>query len=123
MPGRYVLLVSDDKHLAEEVTYSFPQDLEVKIARDPTEAFAFMDAVRPEVAILEIRSGNSGGVALAEEMSQREGSRDVPILMLLERPQDEWLAKSAGASATRVQPLEASDLVAETLALVVPATG
>lgn len=90
----------------------------MKIAHDSKEAFAFMDAALPEVAILEIRSGNSGGVALAEDMAQREGSRDVPILMLLERPQDEWLARSAGAKATRVQPLEASDLVAETLALV-----
>lgn len=118
MPKRYVLLVSDDRHLAEEATYSFPQDLDVKVAVDATEALRYMDLAPPEVAILEIRSGNSGGVAVAEEMSQREGLRDVPILMLLERPQDEWLAKGAGANATRVQPLEASDLVDEALSLI-----
>lgn len=118
MPNRYVLLLSEDNHLAEEASYSFPQDLEVKVARDTTEAWSFMNVAAPEVAILEIRSGSSGGFSLAREMSQREGLSQVPILMLLERPQDAWLAEKAGAQATRVQPIEASDLVAEALTLL-----
>lgn len=121
MAERYVLLVSDDNHLAEEASYSFPSDLDVKVSRDGPGAWIYMNESAPEVAILEIRSGNSGGPSLAEEMRQREILRDVPILMLLERPQDEWLAMQAGATATRIQPIEASDLVAEALALIVAA--
>lgn len=119
MPGSYILLVSDDQHLAEEASYSFPQDFEVKVARDTATAWTFMNEAAPAVAVVEIRSGNSGGFSFAREMSQREILQHVPILMLLERPQDEWLAKQAGSAATRVQPIEASDLVAETMALVV----
>ena len=120
MAERYILLVSDDNHLAEEASYSFPPNFDVKVAKDGPAAWVFMDRSAPEVAIVEMRGANAGGPSLAEEMGQREGLRHVPILMLLERPQDEWLAKKMGATATRVQPIEASDLVAEALALIVP---
>ena len=51
-------------------------------------------------------------------MSQSPRLRDVPTLMLLERVQDAWLAREAGATAYLTKPVDAGELVTETLALL-----
>jgi DNA-binding response OmpR family regulator len=51
-------------------------------------------------------------------MSQLHGSRDVPVMMLVEREQDRWLAETAGARIVLVRPADASELVTRALALL-----
>ncbi|MEA2499058.1 MAG: hypothetical protein QOH26_1463 [Actinomycetota bacterium] len=113
-----ILVVSDDEHLREEATFAFPSDVEVVLAKDSKDAWRFLEERRPDVVVVALRSGNAGGFNLLRDMSQRENLRDVPSLMLLERDQDRWLCKQAGATACRTAPIEAGDLAAETLSLV-----
>jgi DNA-binding response OmpR family regulator len=54
-------------------------------------------------------------------MSYFDRLSDVPIVMLLEREQDGWLARQAGAAHVLVKPVETSALVDAALALVRPA--
>ena len=113
-----VLVVSDDPLILEEARYGFPDSVEVHCTSDAREAAAWMRDTRPSVALVDIQTGSAGGFSLARQMSQTARLRGVPILMLLEREQDKWLANEAGARALRLKPIGAGELVADVLALV-----
>ena len=117
-PTTIVLVVSDDPLILEESRYGFPLDVEVHCTADAREAIAWMRAVRPHVAIVDIQTGSAGGFSLARDMAQTARLRNVPICMLLERDQDRWLAREAGAALVRLKPIGTGDLVSDVLELV-----
>jgi DNA-binding response OmpR family regulator len=110
-----VLVVSDDPHLTQEARLAFSDEVSVLVATDAREAATILETVVPEVAIVDIQTGSAGGFALCRQMSQTERLRDVPVLMLVERRQDEWLARQAGAHAIRVKPIEVDDLARDVI--------
>ena len=112
-PKRVILVVSDDPVLREDATYSFPDEFDVLLADDARDALRIMDARRPALAIVDIKTGSAGGFNLAREMHSVAGLDDVPILMLLERHQDSWLASQAGARRWRTKPVEGWELLEE----------
>lgn len=103
---RDLLLVSDDDNLCSELGFVAPEGFDVRCARDAREAFSAIGERVPDVCVVEIRSGSAGGFALARDMSFRAGSKDVPVVMLLERMQDRWLAEQAGAAIALEQPID-----------------
>ncbi|MGH2749989.1 MAG: hypothetical protein ACRDK3_03825 [Actinomycetota bacterium] len=112
-----VLVVSDDPHLSSEIVYAFPDHVGVSFAHDAREAWSSMSDFVPSIVVLDLRAGSAGGYGLARDMEANDRLRAVPRLILLERPQDGWLAGQAGASAYRVKPIPTDELVEETLAL------
>ena len=112
------MVVTDDPIVQEEVRFGFPSDCEVIVAGDSREASKLMDDFVPDAAVIEIRTGSAGGYGLASDMSQKTRLLHVPILMLLERDQDRWLATSGGARSVLVQPVDTDELVAATLSLI-----
>jgi DNA-binding response OmpR family regulator len=118
MTVKRIVVVTDDPRVADEARYGFAPDLEIEVFGDPREALASMARAAPAAAVVDLRRGNAGGFALARDMHQNERLKEVPILMLLERDQDSWLAKQAGADAIRTKPVGAAELVADTLALI-----
>ncbi|HXK39468.1 MAG TPA: hypothetical protein VJ837_01415, partial [Candidatus Paceibacterota bacterium] len=90
----------------------------VVLASDSRTALPLIESAAADVVVVEIRSGSAGGFDLAREMSQRLATSSIPILMLLERPQDEWLARQAGASGIEVKPIDARELALSALALI-----
>jgi DNA-binding response OmpR family regulator len=109
--------VSEDPLVLEEAEFGFPAGVEIESATDARVAIQMIKKQVPDVLVVDIQTGSAGGFSLAKEMRQYLGSKDVPILMLLERSQDAWLAGQAGAARHRVKPLETSDLVADVLEL------
>jgi DNA-binding response OmpR family regulator len=116
--GTQVLVVSDDPQVRAEARFTFPSDVQVLLAMDAREAWQIMQAMTPAVALLDIRTGSAGGFGLARDMSMNDRLRDVPVFMLLERIEDGWLARQAGAATFRTKPIDAADLVAEVLTLL-----
>ena len=116
-----VLVVTDDPLIREEMTYGFPPDIEVQHVADSRQAMAAMADLAPSVVVVDIQTGSAGGFSLARDMSQHGRLKNVPICMLLERPQDEWLAKEAGAKHFLIKPIGAAELVSSVLGLVLPA--
>lgn len=112
-----VLVVSDDPLLREEARYGFPEDA-ICFASDSRDALRMIEDRLPQVVVVDLQTGSAGGFNLIRSLRQHERTRDIPTLLLLERPQDSWLARQAGASGVRVKPLEVSDLVTETLGLL-----
>ena len=111
-------MVSRDPALRHETRYGFPDDIEIVHARDAFDAAGILQGKRPAAVILDLRSGNAGGFVTAREMDQVTELRDVPVLMILERDQDSWLANQAGAALYRTKPIETSALVADALSLI-----
>lgn len=112
-----VLVVTDDESLREETSFAFPSDVEVLTARDARDALAVMKERRVSLVVADIQTGSSGGFGLAKEMAFDGELADIPILMLLERDQDIWLARQAGARRVRTKPIDSAELVKEALAL------
>ena len=113
-----VLVVSDDPLIREEARWGFPEDANVRFAVDSRDAWELLSDCVADVVVVDRQTGSAGGFNLVRVMRQHSATSNVPTLLLLERPQDRWLASQAGASATRVKPIEVSHLVSETLALV-----
>ena len=105
-----VLVVSDDERVQEQARFGFPADVRVGTASDAGDALARMEKERPSVVVVDLRTGNAGGFDLSRAMKQTSGLGDIPVLILLERPQDAWLARQAGAIAWRVKPLAPGEI-------------
>jgi DNA-binding response OmpR family regulator len=117
----HVLVVTDDPLVREEARYGFPAGVTVSFAVDARDAERALESERPTVVVVDMQTGNAGGFALAKQMSESSALADVPVLILLQRPQDAWLAKAAGAAAHRTKPLAPGGLSRALLALVQPA--
>jgi DNA-binding response OmpR family regulator len=117
-PTRGVLVVSHDPTLQREARFAFPEDFDVVVVGDARAAGAELGAWTPAVLVVDLLSGSAGGFALGRDLSQDRRLADVPMLMLIERHQDEWLARQAGADAVRTKPIDAAELAASALDLV-----
>lgn len=113
-------MVTDDAHLRDEVTGALPADFAVHLVADSREASDLMRSLTPALVVAEIRTGSAGSVGLARDMAQDARLATVPVLMLLERPQDEWLARGAGARLVRTRPISIDQLVHDVRALTSP---
>ena len=117
-PPRHVLVVSDDERVRDEACFGFAPSLEVELARDARDALERMRLEVPVVVVIDMHTGSAGGFALSKDMHADPRLQRVPVLMLLERDQDEWLAKQAGAGLIRTKPIDTTDLVADALSLI-----
>lgn len=119
MPAtRGVLVVTDDPTLELEARFAFPDDFDVVVVGDAREASAELATWTPALVVVDLLTGSAGGFALGRDMSQDRGLASVPMLMLIDRPQDEWLARQAGADAVRTKPIDTAELVATALEIV-----
>lgn len=68
-----------------------------------------MTADPPELVILDLQTGNQGGMATCMELRlEQDMGRipDFPILMLLDRDDDVFLAKRAASDGWLIKPVE-----------------
>jgi two-component system, OmpR family, phosphate regulon response regulator PhoB len=116
--SKVVFVVSDDPLVREECEFGFPSDVTVEIYLDARDAGDAMAERTPAAVIVDLQTGNAGGFSLARWMRSLGHLQDVPILILLEREQDRWLAGQSGATVSRIKPISAASLVHETLGLI-----
>ena len=67
----------------------------------------------PDLVILDLQIGNMGGIAACLHLRHEAGAErlpNVPVLMLLDRQADVFLAKRSGADGWIVKPLDAFSL-------------
>ncbi len=81
-----------------------------------------IELVEPDLVLLDLQFGNMGGMAACLAVRQEEGMGRLerrPVIMLLDRDADEFLARRSEADAWLVKPVDPmhlSRLVASTLA-------
>lgn len=106
-----VVVASDEAWVRAEVAavLSALPDVEV---HEVTSGFSVLPAVLeydPELVIVDLQIGNMGGMAACMELRLEESAgriAHVPVLMLLDRRPDVFLARRAGAEGWLVKPLD-----------------
>jgi DNA-binding response OmpR family regulator len=70
-------------------------------------------ASTPDLVVLDMQIGNMGGIAACLHLHHEAGAErlpEVPVLMLLDREADVFLARRSGADGWVVKPLDAFSL-------------
>ena len=80
---------------------------------DPTTAVDVVVAEEPDVVVVDLQIASMGGMAVARDIHQKAAlaeRQEVPVVMLLDRAADAFLAKRAGVAAWVAKPFTAHDL-------------
>ncbi len=109
-----VLLIADDDRVRDDVeaALSGPRSRVVTVA-DPRTAVTRAQEVGPAWILIDLHVGSMGGMAVVRALKDAIalGSvAEVPLVMLLDRSADAFLAGRAGANAWVVKPFTAQDL-------------
>ena len=105
-----ILVASDLATLRREIeaVISGP-DVEVRSVTSGPEVVSFVAEESPDLVIVDMQMGNMGGMAVTLELRLQE-SYDaidhIPVLMLLDRRPDVFLARRSGAEGWLVKPLD-----------------
>jgi DNA-binding NarL/FixJ family response regulator len=104
-----VLVASDLPSLRASVRATLESpELEIVEASSGPEAIQLAVDEEVELAILDLQIGAMGGVAICSELRNLESydaALHVPVLMLLDRRPDVFLARRCGAEGFCVKPL------------------
>jgi DNA-binding response OmpR family regulator len=113
-----LLVVTDDQRVREELRYALPTGVGARFAMDARSAWKELQTRVPTVMVVDIQTGSAGGYGLTKDMGTRPEFAKVPVIMLLERAHDSWLAKQAGAVSFVCKPVPAASLVRECMEAV-----
>jgi DNA-binding response OmpR family regulator len=109
-----ILVAADGAWIRDQVRNAFvaPGHDVVEVSRGQ-DVRDDVQRLAPDLVILDMQIGNMGGVAVAIDLHLEAASGrlpEVPILLLLDREHDRFLAKRAAADAELVKPVDAGTL-------------
>jgi DNA-binding response OmpR family regulator len=109
-----VLIATDADAVFAEVEAALVDEATsiVRVRKGQDVAGAVADAP-PDLVILDLQIGNMGGIAACLHLHHEAGAGRlpaVPVMMLLDRQADVFLARRSGANGWVVKPLEAYSL-------------
>ena len=105
-----VLIASDSAHVRDEVKAVLNQrDVEIREVTSGTDVLLAAEEDLPDLVVCDLQMGNMGGMATCLELRLEEsGGRlgHVPVLMLLDRRPDVFLARRSEAEGWLVKPVD-----------------
>ncbi len=109
-----ILLVADVPWVRSEVHASVTTpDFDVVDLDDPAAAAEAAFSGDYDAVVVDLQVGSMGGMALARSIREQAGlvgSNPIPVVMLLDRAADAFLAKRAGAAAWLTKPFDAHEI-------------
>ena len=84
-------------------------DIEIRQARSGPEVLVAVVEDLPDLVVVDLQMGNMGGMAVCLELRLEESYDNlahVPVLMLLDRRPDVFIARRSGAEGWVVKPLD-----------------
>ncbi|HSK96542.1 MAG TPA: hypothetical protein VK891_08005 [Euzebyales bacterium] len=109
-----ILLVSSGPSLTRQVTSALPADSEIVEVRTPQRGLAVLDEGEHtfDVILGDADTHPTGGFYLVREIRERQtdGRQLPPVVLLIARPQDDYLAKWSQADAWILKPVDPFDL-------------
>ncbi len=107
----HVLVATDAQWVVDEIVAALSgPETSFTVCRNGRDVTDVVMARTPDIAILDLQSGSMGGMAVAMNLRHDESSGAmprVPILMVLDRQADVFLARRSGADSWIVKPLDA----------------
>ncbi|MET0883190.1 MAG: response regulator [Acidimicrobiales bacterium] len=117
-----VLLATDFDRLHDDVDAALGDDtVSVHRVRTGREVIPAVKELQPDLVILDLQIGNMGGMATCLSIRSEEGAGRLerrPIMMLLDRSADVFLAKRSDADGWLVKPIDAFRLRKAAAALI-----
>ncbi len=109
-----VLIATDADAVFDEVEAALADET-TRVVRVRTGAAVgeMVKTATPDLVILDLQIGNMGGIAACLHLRHEAGDGrlpEVPVLMLLDRDVDVFLARRSGADGWVVKPLDAFGL-------------
>ena len=118
----HLLLATDADWIRDDIDAALTDPgTTVSRVRKGSEVLDAIRAVQPELVILDLQIGNMGGIATSHAIRNEVAAGrmdDVQIMLLLDRPDDRWLAQTSGADGWMVKPLDAFRLRRATRAIL-----
>lgn len=107
---RRILIATDDDATFDEVDAALDDDRttveRLRAGKDVRDAVLSTD---PDLVICDLQIGNMGGVATTIDLRLEEGAGRMdprPVLLLLDRQDDQFVGRRSGADAWIVKPLD-----------------
>ena len=109
-----VIVASDAPWVRDQVKASLcsPGFEVVEVARGQ-DVRRGVDELEPDLVVVDLQIGNMGGMAVSIDLRLEESADrlpHVPVLLLLDREADKFLARSAQADAILVKPFDPGTL-------------
>jgi DNA-binding response OmpR family regulator len=109
-----IIVIADEAWARNEVHAALTEpDYALIDHTDPATARDILMAENPDVVVIDLQVGSMGGVAIARELRQQAalaGEDDTPVVLLLDRAADSFIAKRAGVAAWVTKPFTAHDI-------------
>ena len=121
MSNARLLLVEDDRALADLVTFHFERSgYDVTRTGDGEEALILVDEVKPDIVLLDWMIEGISGIEVCRRLRRRSATANVPILMLTARGEegDRIRGLETGADDYVTKPFSPRELVARVAAVL-----
>ncbi|MDQ3293182.1 MAG: response regulator [Actinomycetota bacterium] len=105
-----VLLATDADWIADDVEAALGGDHEVRRVRRGVDVTGEVASSPPDLVVLDLQIGNMGGMATCLTLRLESGARRLPrlpLIMLLDRHADVFLARRSDADGWLVKPIDA----------------
>ena len=115
MATKHLLLVEDDRPLADLVTFHFERaGYAVTRTGDGEEALILVDEVKPDIILLDWMIEGISGIEVCRRLRRRSGSANTPIIMLTARGEesDRIRGFETGADDYVTKPFSPRELLA-----------
>jgi len=119
--SKRLLLVEDDRALAELITFHFERDgFVVTRTGDGEEALILAEEVRPDLMVLDWMIEGISGIEVCRRLRRRPTTANLPILMLTARGEenDRVRGLETGADDYITKPFSPKELVARAAAVL-----
>jgi DNA-binding response OmpR family regulator len=105
------ILVASDAPSVQRIVAAVTEgpEIEVRLVSSGPEVMSAVQAATPDLLVVDLQMGNMGGMAVTLELRLEESygaAEHVPVLMLLDRRPDVFLARRSGAEGWLVKPLD-----------------
>lgn len=120
-----VLLATDAPWTESSVKAALLEpEFNIRVIRDSSLVKESVASNPPDLVILDLQTGNMGGIAVNADLKTalESKSESTPVLLLLDREADAWLAKCFGAEAWIIKPATSGKLAETSRALVTEAS-
>jgi len=109
-----VLVVADETWTRNRVHAALSEPgFELRDVTDPTDVVTALRDNDPDVVVVDLQIASKGGMAITRSLRHAEeidGIDHVPVVLLLDRRADAFIAKRAGAEAWVQKPFAADEL-------------
>ncbi|WP_260484470.1 phosphate regulon transcriptional regulator PhoB [Sphingomicrobium flavum] len=115
MQRKRVLLVEDDRPLADLITYHFEKaDYEITRTGDGEEALILVDEIDPDLVLLDWMIEGISGIEVCRRLRRKGATANMPIIMLTARGEEDDRIRGleTGADDYITKPFSPKELVA-----------